>query len=131
MTANGEGVNGQERNLRLRVKEPRPFPIHLIAERDCPKRGRNGVSALDLASVRTPKQPDKYHFGVPYGYVVGASETFGQFQKDNSRKPLFNLSDAYALGPGPSGFLDGCFRRRCGGGYLARAEAGKPDQECH
>jgi len=36
-----------------------------IAFRNCPKRGRNGVSALDLASVQTPKQPEKYHLGVP------------------------------------------------------------------
>ena len=58
------------------------WAIQRAAERDCPKRGRNGDSALDLASIRTPKQPDKYHFGVPYGYVVGASETFRTVSKD-------------------------------------------------
>src|SRR5215208_3286631 len=47
-----------------------------FSSRNCPKRGRSGVSTVDLASIRTLKRPDKYHFGVPSGYVVGASDTF-------------------------------------------------------
>ena len=35
------------------------------SDRNCPKRGRSGVSTVDLAGKRTPKRAEKYHFGVP------------------------------------------------------------------
>ncbi len=36
----------------------------------------SNAPTVDLAGIQKPKRAEKYRFGGPLGYVVGASETF-------------------------------------------------------
>ena len=44
--------------------------------RNCPKRGSNNASSVDLPSIRRAKWAEKRLLGRPEGYAIDASEAF-------------------------------------------------------
>src|ERR671921_44821 len=61
-------------------------PRYLAAFR---KRGMSIAPSVDLEGIRGPKRAEKHRLGGPYGYVVGASETFRKVSHRRFRKLSF------------------------------------------